>query len=146
MAEPTAKWPFAPTDGGPASRPLVVDLDNVLIILVASDAAAERAADTLREVGFTDDNLRRYTSEQILAYDEAFRSARGLKGRVVGALVDDADSMAQYVAYARDGAAALWIRVDDRDQANRLIRHLADAEIMYLWFHGTSGLETIRIH
>ena len=145
MADPAAKWPFAPTDGGPGSRPLLVDLDNVLIVLVATDEAAERAAGTLRGLGFTDDNLRLYSSEQILAYDEAFRSARGLTGRVVGALVDDSDSMAEYVTYARNGAAALWIRVADRDEANRLIRHLADAEIVYLWFHGTSGLETMRL-
>jgi hypothetical protein len=146
MADHAGKWPFAPTDGKPESRPLVVDLENVLVVLVADDAAAERAVETLRGLGFTDENLRLYTSEQIVAYDEAFRSGRGLKDRVVGALVDDRGSMAEYVNYARAGSAALWIHVGDRDEANRLVRHLADDEIMYLWFHGTNGLESMRVN
>ena len=146
MAEPAARWPFAGTDGGPGSRPLVVDLENVLVAVLTSDEAAERAERALRTMGFTDENLRRYTSGQIVAYDEAFRSGRGLKERVVGALVDDAPSMSQYVELARVGGAALWILTRDRDDANRLIRHLADFEIVYLWFHGSEGLETLSAH
>lgn len=145
MADDAAKWPFGPTDGGPGSRPTMVDLENVLIAVVVSDDAAERAAATLRGLGFTDENLRLYTSTQIVTYDEAFRTGRGLKERVVGALVDDAGAMADYVTYARAGAAALWIHVADRDEANRLVRHLADVEIRYLWFHGPDGLDSMRV-
>ena len=145
MAEARAKWPFSPTDGGPGSRPLVVDLENVLIVIVGSDEAAERAEETLRGLGFGDETLRRYTSEQIVAFDEAFRTGRGLKERVVGAVVDDAASMAEYVSYARAGCAALWIQVAHRDEASRLIRQLAAHEVMYLWYHGKDGLETMRV-
>jgi hypothetical protein len=145
MADPSSRWPFGATDGGPDSRPLVVDLENVLIAILANDDAGEAAEQALHAVGHSDENVRRYTSEQILAYDEAFRSGRGLKERVVGALVDDGDSMDRYVQYAREGCSALWILTRDRDDANRLIRHLADDEIVFVWFHGSEGLETMRV-
>ena len=145
MAEPSSRWPFGATDGGPGSRPMVVNLENVLIVILAGDDAGAQADEALRAMGYTDENLRRYTSEQIVTYDEAFRSGRGLKEKVVGALVDDGDSMDRYVEYAREGCSALWILTVDRDDANRLIRRLADYEIVFVWFHGSEGLETMRV-
>ena len=145
MAEDGPKWPFDESGGAPHARPLVVDLENVLIAIVADGPAAERADQALRRIGFTGEQLRSYTSEQILEADEAFRSTRSLTGRVVGAVVDDSDSMARYVDYAREGAASLWVRVRDRDDAKRVIRLLADHEVRYIWFHGGSGVETIHI-
>ena len=145
MAERELKWPFGDTDGGPLSRPLIVDLENVLVVMVATDVEGEAVMDALREAGFTDAYLRFYRSEQILDFDEAFRSRRGLKERAVGALVDDADSMSKYVTYAREGCSAIWVLVEDRDDANRVIRHLADYALVYVWFHGSRGLETIQV-
>ena len=145
MAEPRPKWPFGESDGGPGSRPLVVDLENVLVSVLANNAEGERALQSLRTFGCADENLRLYTSEQILAFDEIFRSDRGLKDRVVGALIDDTDSMAQYLVYARDGCSSLWVLAEGRHDANRVIQHLADHEIIYVWFHGKRGVETIRL-
>ena len=144
MPKQDYKWPFGQSDGGPESRPLVVDLENVLVAVVADTAAAERALQTLRGIGFIDETLRLYTSEQIVAYDEAFRSSRGIKERVVGALVDDSDTMGQYLAYAREGHSALWILVNGREDANRVIRALVDHDLVRVWFHGSRGLETIE--
>ena len=121
-----------------------MDLENVLVAMLGDAASAQRAAEALRGIGFTDETLRLYTSEQILAYDDAFRSGRGMKDRVVGAVVDDATTMGEYVAYARDGGSALWVLVEGRDDANRVIRHLVDHELKHVWFHGNRGLETIR--
>ena len=145
MAERRSNWPFAPTDGGPGSRPRVVGLDNVLVAIVASTAAAEGAAGALRSRGFTDATLRVYTSEEMLAYDDAFRSGRSFSDRIVGTVVDDADGMARYLSYARDGCSALWVLTADRDDADRVIRCLADYEPVYVWYHGPGGLKTIRI-
>ena len=145
MAEHEPNWPFGKTDGGPHSRPLVVDLTNVLVAILANTAEGERALQSLQGFGCAAEYLRLYTSDQILAFDDIFRSDRGLKERVVGALIDDADSMTQYLAYARDGCSSLWVLVEDRHDANRMIRHLADREIIYVWFHGKRGVETIRV-
>ena len=142
VTEPRSKWPFPPTDGGPRSRPRIVKLENVLIAIVADPAEAERE---LRAAGFTDESLRAYTSEQVLAYDEEFRSRRGLVDRAIGSVVDDGGAMADYVEYARQGRSALWVRVAGREDANRVIRHLADHGLVHVWFHGRDGVEVLRI-
>jgi hypothetical protein len=80
----------------------------------------------------------------MLANDAAFRSGRGLTDRVVGAIVDDRGAMASYVAYARDGRAAVWVLVDDREDANRVIRHLID-DVIFVWFHSARGVETVVV-
>lgn len=145
MGERGLKWPFGPTDGGPASRPLVVDMENVLVAILADSDGADRATAALLEFGIGADHLRRYTSDQILEYDRQFQANRGLSGRLVGTVVDDKESMAQYVAFARAGHAALWVLVQDRDEANRVIRLLADHDVVFVWYHGPGGVETINM-
>jgi hypothetical protein len=145
VAEPDDRWPFGETDGGPLSRPIVVDLEGVLVAILADASTGERAMASLSERGYSDRQLRLYTSEQILAYEETFRTNRGLAGRVVGALVDDGESMAQYVQYAREGRAALWVLVPDRDEANRLVRLLADHAVLHIWYHGHRRLEILHM-
>ena len=147
MAESESKWPFGATNGGPDSRPLVVDLENILVAILSDAAEAERAMGLLRDLGFPEQHLRLYTSEQMLAYDESFNENRSLLGRLVGTLVDDRESMSRYVSYARDGHASLWVLTEDRDDASRVIQHLVghQIEVLYIWYHGQNGLETIRI-
>ena len=139
------KWPFGKSDGGPQGRPLIVDLENVLIAILPDTAEGERALTSLRHLGFPDARLRLYTSEQILSYDEEFRSARGLTGRIVGAVVDGKDAMTQYVMYARDGCSAVWVLVSDRSDANRVLRSLVDHHPKFVWYHGPGGVETVLL-
>ena len=98
-----------------------------------------------RAIGFADDALRTYTSEQMLAFDKAFRSSHGLVDRALRSLLNDREAVAQYLAYARNGRCALWIRVAERDDANRVIRTLVDHDLVHAWFHGHGGLEVIHI-
>lgn len=142
MAEVRSKWPFAPTDGGPESRPRVVDLDNVLIAMVSDAAGAEQM---LRDLGFTDERMRVYPSELILEYDRQFRSGRGILDRAVGTIVDDNAAMTEYVDYAREGGSAVWVHVADRDDANRIIRHLVEHGLLHAWFHGHGGVEIVHV-
>ena len=144
MAEEELQWPFGSTDGGPASRPLVVHLANVLIAILPDTAAGERALADLRDRGLAGERLRLYTGEQIVAYDAAFRSDRGVTSRVVGALVEDSESMDSYVEFGREGRSALWVQLDHRDEANSVIRRLVDFEVVYAWFHSGRGFESVR--
>jgi hypothetical protein len=141
VTEHRSQWPFPPTDGGPLTRPRVVDLSNVLVAIVADLDGAERS---LRSAGYTDECLRTYSSEQIVASDEAFRSERGPLDRAIGLVVDDREAMSEYVQYGRDGRSALWVRVTDRDDANRVVRHLLDDDLIHVWFHGERGLEILH--
>ncbi len=143
LAEPEDRWPFGSTDGGPQSRPLVVDLDGVLIAILANATAGEQVRSMLRERGFDDRTVRLYTGEQIVAYDEEFRSSRKLSGKIVGAIVDDRDTMEEYVEYGRTGCSALWVLVPVREDANKIVRWLADEETVFVWYHGKDRFEAI---
>ena len=145
MAENELEWPFGSTDGGPGSRPLVVHLDNVLIAVLPDTAAGERAVEVLRDHGYPDERLRLYTGEQIIAYDEEFKSSRGVTGKVVGAVVDDTKTMDEYRDYGREGCSAVWVKLAHRDDANQVMRTLGDLGLRHVWFHGRRGLETVHL-
>ena len=121
----------------------MVDMDGVLVAILENDAAGQHAVEALSELGFSDSDLRFYSSEEMLVYEEEFRSDRKLTGRLVGAFVDDADSMAQYVEFAKEGRSALWVLVPEREDANRVVRKLADEKTLFIWYHGKDRVETI---
>jgi hypothetical protein len=143
MVEPEDRWPFGTTDGGPSSRPAVVDLDGVLIAILDDAAAGEHARDMLTQRGFSEQQLRLYSADQIVAYDDEFRDNRNLGGRLIGAVVDDRQAMDEYVDYARGGSSALWVLVPIREDANKVVRWLADEPVRFIWYHGHDGVETI---
>jgi len=118
-------------------------MEGVLIAIFESDAAGEHGLATLRELGIDDQHLRLYSSAQILVYEEEFRSDRTLTGRLIGGFVDDADSMAQYVEFGREGRSAVWALVPEREDANRVVRKLADEKTLFIWYHGHDQVETI---
>ena len=121
----------------------MVDMDGVLVAILENDAAGAHATASLSELGISDQELRFYSSEEMLVYEEEFRSDRKLTGRLVGAFVDDADSMAQYVEFAKEGHSALWVLVPQREDANRVVRKLADEKTLFIWYHGHDQVETI---
>ncbi len=77
----------------------MVDMNGVLVAILANDAAGQHAVTSLSALGFSDQDLRFYPSSEMLLYEEEFRSDRTLTGRLVGAFVDDSDTMAQYVEF-----------------------------------------------
>jgi hypothetical protein len=143
MADEQLGWPFGSTDGGPASRPLVVHLEDVLIAMVPDAAAGEQAREILSEQGFGPDRVRVYTGEQIVEYDDAFRSSRGVAGRVVGTIVDDREIMADYVTLGREGRSAVWVQLRHRDDANPVLRALTELGPVHAWYHGRRGVQVI---
>jgi hypothetical protein len=144
MAVRDLPWPFGDSDGGPASRPRVVRLEGVLVAVLEDGPAGERARAALVDrVG--EDGLRLYDGATIVAYDEEFRAARGLAGRVAGAVLDDRPTMGRYVDYGREGRSALWVRVPTPEDADAVVRLLSDHPVLHIWYHGHDGVETLHI-
>jgi hypothetical protein len=143
VVDPGDRWPFGTTDGGPASRPKVVDMEGVLVAMLRDASAGAHALATLKERGYSDAELRLYPAEQILAYDADFREHRTLAGKVIGAVVDDREAMGDYVDFARRGCSALWVLVPDRDDASAVVRVLADEHAVFVWYHGHGRIEAI---
>jgi hypothetical protein len=118
-------------------------MEGVLIAILRDEASGQHARAMLCERGFGDDTLRLYAGAQIVAYDDEFRARRSLTGRVVGAVVDDREAMSEYVDYGHEGCSALWVLVPDRDDANSVVRWLADEETVFVWYHGHGRVEAI---
>jgi hypothetical protein len=140
-------WPTGMSDQDPAARdrPLFFNPQGFLVAILEDADQAEQARATLDEAGFADRDLRIYTSRQILESWERFQAERSLAQRVVGAVTDDPDAIELYFGYAREGRAALWIRVPDEADADRAVRGLADHQVLHFRHYGHNSQQDLHI-
>jgi hypothetical protein len=141
MVEREARWPMDVPDGDLSSLPLIFDARGYLIAILEDAAEAERARLMLENAKFAATDLRVYSSEQILENHERFLAQRSLTRAAVGALTDDGDTMRLYFGYARDGRAALWVRVPDQHAANRAVAALADLDVLHFRHYGRDQID-----
>ena len=139
-------WPMGMTDRNLSDRPMVFHPQGFLVAILTDADEAERAVSALRSAGFSDRELRVYTSQQILADHDLYTAQRSLARRVAGALTDDQESIALYFGHARDGRSALWISVDGDAEAARAIRRLADFDTFHIRHYGRSSRRDFSLH
>jgi hypothetical protein len=133
-------------DDPPArARPLVFNPKGFLVAILEDADQAERAKAALAVAGFAQKDLRVYAGQEILDSWERFLVERSVPQRVVGAVTDDPDTIEQYFGYAREGRSALWVRVPDRDDASRAVRHLTNHQVLHVRHYGNDGQEDIHI-
>jgi hypothetical protein len=140
-------WPTGMSDQDPAARerPLFFNPQGFLVAILEDADQAEQARATLAEAGFAETDLRVYTSQQILDSWERFQAERSLAQRVAGAITDDPDTIERYFGYARQGRAALWVRVPDDADAKRAVRCLADHQVLHFRHYGHNRQDDIHI-
>ncbi|MCW2741966.1 MAG: hypothetical protein JWR45_2388 [Blastococcus sp.] len=138
MPDDEIVWPVGTSDRDPdlASRPLIFDPRGFLVALLPDGDAADQAAAALRAAGFGGEELRIFTSRQILDDHARYTDQKSLRRRVVSALTDDQESIALYQAHARDGCFALWVHVRDDVEADRAIRGLAGCATRHIRHYG----------
>jgi hypothetical protein len=138
MADDQVVWPVGTTDQDPdlSVRPLVFDARGFLVAILTDADEAQRAAAALRSVGFLDRELRIFTGQQVLDDHTRYTEQKSLARRVVTAFTDDPETLDLYHRHARDGRAALWVRVRDDDEANRAIRGLAGCATLHIRHYG----------
>jgi hypothetical protein len=143
MAEGKAPWPTGDRDGtGP--NPWIFSPKGFLVAILVDSAGAERARDRLVGHGFAEDDLRLYTSEEILDIHAAHLANRGPVRRFVRAATTEPE-IPLYYDYARDGRSALWLRVVERADASRAMAYLADDDVLHFHYYGNDGEEDIHI-
>ena len=98
----------------------------------------------LLEAGFGVDDLRVYSSDEILEDHELFLATRSRTRRVVGALTDDQATIDLYFGYAADGRGALWVHVPEKHDATRAIRYLSDEHVLHFRYFGSDEELDIR--
>ena len=52
-------------------------------------------------------------------------------------MVDDAEGRDLYLAYAREGRSAMWVRVPDESDVRKGLRVLADHDYLHAHYSGT---------
>ena len=132
-------------DRDPSTRPLVFNPKGFLVAILANDEACERARVGLVDAGFGSENVRVYTSAQILEDHERYLAARSTARRVVGAITDDQATIDLYFGYAREGRGALWIHVPEHHDASRAMRTLMDHHVLHYRYFGRDRQDDIRV-
>jgi hypothetical protein len=128
-----------------SSRPLVFNPKGFLVAMLENDQACERARVALVDAGFGSENLRVYTSRQILADHERYLAARSTARRVVGALTDDQETIELYFGHAREGGGALWVHAPEERDASRAMRCLMDHQVLHYRYFGRDRQDDIHV-
>ena len=140
-------WPWGLTerDPDPATRPWVFNPVGFLLTVVEDDAEAQRAGAALEEVGFTEAQHRSYSGEQVIRDRERFHAQQSAARRLVEKVTIDSEAVQLLLDYAHAGRAFLWVRVPEREDANRAIRALSANKVLYFRYYGDAGVEDIRM-
>jgi hypothetical protein len=147
MSANQVAWPTGMSEQDPAARdrPLFFNPQGFLVAVLEDADQAEQAKAALAAAGFTDRDLRVYTSQQILDSWERFQAERSLAQRVAGAVTDDPDTIELYFGYARQGRSALWVHVPDEADADRAVRRLADHQVLHFRHYGHDRQDDLHI-
>jgi hypothetical protein len=137
-------WPMG-MDRDLSSRSMVFNPQGFLVAILDDDAACERARAALVGAGFASEDLRVYTSKQILEDHDLYLRARSTARRVVGAVTDDQATIKLYFGYASEGRGALWIHVPEKHDASRAMRYLMDHQVLHYRYFGNDIEDDIHV-
>jgi len=142
MTEPH-DWPFEKPAKG-TLRPWFFSAMGYLVVLLSDGEEARRAHRGLLEQGVPEQDVRLYGSEQILDVESRRQEERSHLAKAVAALTVDHAARSRYLDNAKAGGAALWLCAPTEDQADRLVRRLAECDYAAVRYYGDDGVETIR--
>lgn len=124
-------WPMDVPDWS-----LVFHPKGYLIAILADPDEGERALATVEAAGYAPEDVRVYSGEEILDNHERCIASQSTVGKIVGAVTDDAEGRDAYLAYARDGRSALWMRIPDEYGVPKALRTLADHKALHIRYYG----------
>jgi hypothetical protein len=117
-----------------------------LMVVVFEVAAEARLATTALEgAGFPQHHHTVFAGDAILREHERIRSRWSFLWQVAGALIGDLEARDRYLAYATANRSALWIRLPDGTQANRVLRILSGFRWLHMWYRGQGAQYDFRI-
>ena len=139
MTEPR-EWPI---ERPPGLRPWFFSAMGYFGVLFKDPREAERAQRGLIEHGVPAADVRLYTSAQILDTESRLDTERSLLAKALAALTADRAARRRYLDNAAGGGAALWLYAPTEEDADRLVRELADYDYRSLRYYGGQGFEDI---
>jgi hypothetical protein len=129
----------------PSPRPWKFRPEGYLVVILADVDEGERAEAALVAAGFASRDVKVYPGAQIVENFERYASRRTMTDKVVGSVVDDVEARDRYLAYARGGASALWLRLPDEAEASKALRVLADCRYLHARHYGAEKETDYRI-
>jgi hypothetical protein len=135
-------WPFEKRAKG-SLRPWFFSAQGYLAVLFRDGEEAQRAQRSLLEHGVSEEDVRLYTSEQILGIVSRLQEERSSLAKAVAALTIDRAARERYLDNARAGGSALWIFAPAEGHADLLVRLLADYDYASVRYFGKDGVQEI---
>ena len=136
-------WPLDQSAEGTV-RPWYLTVTGYVVVLFGDPGEARRAHRELLERGLSQEELRLYESEELLANIARLRKERSIVARAVAALVADPEAKQRFLDNARSGGAALWLVAPTRKRADQLVGLLADYDYSSLRYYGDDGVADLQ--
>jgi hypothetical protein len=135
MAEVENAFPMD-VDRDSSSRPWKFRPEGYLVVILSDGDEGQRAEAALVAAGFASRDVKLYNGKKILENHEVYKKRRTITGKVIGALVDDAEGRNLYLGYAREDRSALWLRLPDEADVPKALRVLADRNYVHTRYYG----------
>jgi hypothetical protein len=88
-----------------------------VVAVVPDDATAQNARDALAAAGFTSDDVRLFSGEEIVGIHERFMKDRNLAQRLVGMIdSDEREARDEYLAEARAGRCLVTVHAEQEER------------------------------
>ena len=121
----------------PRSRPWNYRPEGYLVEIIADIREGIRAEAALVEAGFAPKDIKLYTGEQILENQVEYVRRRSVMTKLVAWIVaEDVEGRELYLASARAGRCAMWVRIPDEGRVPEALRVLADFDCLHARYYG----------
>jgi hypothetical protein len=120
-------FPMDVGDEDPSSRPWNYRPEVYLVEILADVREGRRAEAALVGAGFAAMDIKLYTGGQILDNEVKYMGRRGAFTKLAATFVaEDMEGRELYLAYARQGRCAMWVRIPDEGRVAEAVQVLAD--------------------
>jgi hypothetical protein len=146
MGENETTFPMDVTEEDPSSRPWNYRPEGYLVEIIADIEEGRRAQAALTEAGFAPKDIKLYTGAEVLDNQAVYVGRRSVMSKLVAWIVaEDVEGRELYLAYARDGRCAMWVRILDEGRVAKALRVLADFHCLHARYYGNDGQRDFHI-
>lgn len=138
-------FPMDVTDEDPSSLPWNFRPEGYLVVIVAGIEDARRAESALTQAGFEPRDIKLYTGKQILENQAVYIGRRSAMTKLVAAVAEDWEGRELYLANAREGRCAMWVRIPDEGRVPKALRVLADFDCLHARYYGMNEQHDFHI-
>ena len=119
--------------------------EGYFVVILADTGEGQETAAALEEAGVSRNDLKLYTSDDILVIHEQYLERRSTVAKIVGAMMDDDAGRDLYLGYAEEGRSALWARLPDKTDVPKVLRLLADRDYLHARYYGEDGVQDFHL-